>query len=168
MDVYELFEQRANDVFKGLPPTVGSTIPFRKVAKRAVRAMRKGAFVMDGHDAVPALCTVLVSPADYQSMRPACRGISHELELLMASQAEEAGCVLVGPPLARFVADDGVRAGRFAVVADNVDGTTLERLRQDEHGLDGRPAKGRRLPKTGLGTAGGRAGRRRATPAGRR
>ena len=62
MDVFTLFEQRTNDAFKGLPQTSRPGIPFKKVGKGIVKAMRRGAFVMDGSDAVPALYTTRTLP----------------------------------------------------------------------------------------------------------
>lgn len=148
MDVFTLFEQRTNDAFKGLPQTSKPAIPFKKVGRQVVKAMRKGAFVMDGSDAVPALYTILVSPEDDHAMMLAYPRLTQEIELLVASQAEESGFMFVGEPLARFVADEGVRPKGFAVVADNVDSRTLERLRDDEQG--GQPGgHGRRRDMTG-------------------
>lgn len=133
MDVFTLFEQRTNEVIQRMPsPPMQATIPFKKVGKRAVKAMRKGAFVMDGQDAVPALYTVLVSPEDDRLIRRAYPRLTQELELLVSSQAEERGYLFVGKPLARFVIDDGLRPRQFDVIADNVDKRTLERLRHDE------------------------------------
>ena len=127
MDVFTLFEQRTSEVIQRMPsPPMQATIPFKKVGKRAVKAMRKGAFVMDGQDAVPALYTVLVSPEDDRLIRRAYPRLTQELELLVSSQAEER------EPLARFVIDDGLKPRQFDVIADNVDKRTLERLRQDE------------------------------------
>lgn len=150
MDVFTLFEQRTGEVLQSLPPNARPAIPFKKVARQVVRAMRKGAFVMDGRDAVPALYTVLVSPGDDAAMEAAYPRLAHEIELLVASQAEERGYALVGDPLARFLPDAGVRAGRFAVIADNVDARSLGMLREDEEMA--RRAKG---PGRGTGGTGG-------------
>lgn len=133
MDVFTLFEQRTDEVIQRMPSSPAtSPIPFKKVGKQVIRAMKKGAFVMDGDDAVPALYTVLVAPEDDRIMRRAYPRLTQEIELLVASQAQERGYLFVGEPLARFVPDVGVKPKRFAVIADNVDKRTLERLRRDE------------------------------------
>lgn len=133
MDVFTLFEQRTDDVIQRMPSSpMRAPIPFKKVGKQVIKAMRKGAFVMDGNDAVPALYTILVSPEDDALMSRAYPRLTQEIELLVASQAEERGYLFVGEPLARFVTDIGVKPKRFAVIADNVDRQTLNRLRKDE------------------------------------
>ena len=132
MDVFTLFENRIDDVMRQASPSATPPIPFKKVGKQIVKAMRKGAFVMDGDDAVPALYTILVSPEDDKVMRGAYPRLTQEIELLVAAQAEEHGYLFVGEPLARFVTDSGVKPKRFAVIADNVDGRTLSRLKDDE------------------------------------
>lgn len=127
-----LFENRTSDVLKRVTPTSEPPIPFKKVGRQVIKAMRKGVFVMDGEDAAPALYTVLVSPEDDKVMRAAYPRLAQEIELLVASQAEERGYLFVGEPLARFVIDNGVKPKRFAIVADNVDSRTLAMLRSDE------------------------------------
>ena len=132
MNVYALFEERTNDVFRQTMSGKRVPIKAKKLGKCLVRAMRRGIFKMKDAETAPALYTVLISTSDENTMRRALPRLSDESSMLVASQAEEHGYGFVGEPLVRFVADPGMRRGKMAVIADNVDAPTLARLRADE------------------------------------
>lgn len=132
MNVYALFEERTNDVFRQTMSGKRVPIKAKRLGKSLVRAMRRGIFKMGDAETAPALYTVLISPTDEEAMRRALPRLADESSMLVASQAEEHGYGFVGEPLVRFVAEPGLRKGKTAVIADNVDAPTLERLRADE------------------------------------
>lgn len=135
--VYDLFEQRMSDAMRAAMPGEGSPFPLRKVARAAVKAMRRGRYRSGDALRAPALYTLLVCPADYDATKRCHARLANELSLLVEAQADEGDISLVGKPLARVVSDNGLRPGRFAVIADNVDQQTLTRLRGDEERLRG-------------------------------
>lgn len=133
MNVLTIFDQRITAIFaKGAP---GERLPFsfKRLAKRAVREMEDETFVIDGVDTAPALYTVLVSTADDALMRPLYVQITDEISQLIEAQAKKRGYTFVGRPLVRFMVDPALRAGRFAVFAENIDPRTLARLRDEEN-----------------------------------
>lgn len=133
MNVLTIFDQRITAIFaKGAP---GKRLPFsfKRLAKRAVREMEDETFVIDGVDTAPALYTVLISTADDALMRPMYVQITDEISQLIEAQAKKRGYTFVGRPLVRFMVDPALRAGRFAVFAENIDPRTLARLRDEEN-----------------------------------
>lgn len=165
MNVYALFEERTNDVFRQTMSGKPSPIKAKRLGKNLVRAMRKGIFKIRDAETAPALYTVLVSPKDEEAMRRALPRLADESAMLVASQAEEHGYGFVGEPLVRFVADPGMKKGKSAVVADNVDAPTLEKLRSDEDAR--RPGGAGRHPGTPAAGSGQQQARRpRTEPSG--
>lgn len=139
MNVLSIFEQRIGAIF-GDTNNGSATEPFsfKKLAKRAVREMEDETFVIEGIDTAPALYTVLVSSDDDQTMRTLYPQITNEISSLVEAQAKKRGYTFVGKPLVRFMVDPGLKQGKFAVFAENVDPKTLARLRDEENAFLGR------------------------------
>lgn len=139
MNVLSIFEQRIGAIF-GDTSDGNATEPFsfKKLAKRAVREMEDETFVIEGVDTAPALYTVLVSASDDQTMRTLYPQITNEISALVEAQAKKRGYTFVGRPLVRFMVDPGLKPGKFAVFAENVDPKTLARLRDEENAFLGR------------------------------
>ena len=132
MNLLRTFESRVSDAFGAGASGKPAPFSFKKLAKRAARAMEAETFQIDGVDTAPALYTILVAPADDAVMRPLYRELTDEVCGFVEAQADAKGYAFVGRPLARFMVDPSLRAGRFAVFAENVDSHTLGRLREEE------------------------------------
>ena len=133
------FEERIGSIFGEAPQGYTEPFSFKKLAKQAAREMDREVLVSHGVETAPALYTVLVSPTDDEIMRPFYPQITEETSAYIYAQAKLKGYAFVGTPLVRFMVDNSLRSGRFAVFAENVDAATLNRLRQEERtylGLD--------------------------------
>ena len=126
------FEARIGSVFGAAPQGYTEPFSFKKLAKRAAREMENETYEIDGVDTAPALYTILVSAADDSLMRPLYEQITYETSTFVTAQAQKKGYAFVGNPLVRFMVDPGLKSGKFAVFAENVDAGTLNRLREEE------------------------------------
>ena len=131
------FEERIGSIFGESPNGQTEPISFKKLAKRAAREMDREVLVSHGVETAPALYTVLVSAADDSLMRPYYPQITEETSAYLYAQAKLKGYAFVGTPLVRFMVDPGLRSGRFAVFAENVDAATLAKLRDEERAFLG-------------------------------
>ena len=132
--------------------------------------MESETYEIDGTDTAPALYTVLVSSSDDALMRPLYEQITRETAGFVATEAKRKGYVFVGEPLVRFMVDPSLKSGKFAVFAENVDASTLARLREEERAfLGGNSSVGGaaalvQQPYSGHAGRGGRRGEGRLTP----
>ena len=126
------FEARIGSVFGAAPQGYTEPFSFKKLAKRAAREMENETYEIDGVDTAPALYTILVSATDDSLMRPLYEQITYETAGFVSAQAQKKGYAFVGNPLVRFMVDPGLKSGKFAVFAENVDEGTLARLREEE------------------------------------
>jgi hypothetical protein len=131
------FENSIGSVFDSAPQGYTEPFSFKKLAKRAAREMENETYEIDGVDTAPALYTVLVSSQDDALMRPLYKQITEEVATFVTKSAEKKGYVFVGKPLVRFMVDQTLKSGKFAVFAENVDGRTLARLREEERAFLG-------------------------------
>lgn len=132
MNILKTFESRVSDAFGSAPQGYTAPFSFKRLAKRAAREMEAETFIIDDVETAPALYTILVSSADDAAMRLLYPQLVSEIVDFVKQEAHEKGYVFVGEPLARFMVDPGLRSGRFAVFAENIDLATLERLRKEE------------------------------------
>ena len=132
MNLIRNFENRVSEAFGSAPQGYTAPFSFKRLARQAAKQMEAETFVIDGVDTAPALYTMLVSGTDDVAMRPLYPRITQEVVGLVKAQARAKNYVFVGEPLARFLVDPKLRSGKFAVFAENVDATTLERLRAEE------------------------------------
>ena len=132
MNLLRTFESRVSDAFGGAPQGYTAPFSFRKLAKKAARELEAETYEIDGIDTAPALYTILVSSADDVAMRPLYAQLTQEITAFVEAQAQSRSYVFVGKPLARFMVDPSLRSGKFAVFAENVDASTLARLRAEE------------------------------------
>ena len=131
------FEKRIGAIFGAAPQGYTEPFSFKKLAKQAAREMEHETYEIDGVDTAPALYTVLVSSQDDAIMRPLYQKLTYETAAFIAQQAHKKGYAFVGDPLVRFMVDPSLRSGKFAVFAENVDGRTLARLRDEERAFLG-------------------------------
>ena len=127
-----VFEQRVGSLFGATAQGRTAPFSFKKLAKKAAREMEAETFVVNGVDTAPALYTILVSSEDDITMRPLYPQITSETAQFIEGQAQGKGYVFVGKPLVRFMADPSLKSGHFSVFAENVDASTLNRLREEE------------------------------------
>lgn len=132
MNMFKAFESRVADAFGTSQQGYSAPFSFRKLAKRAAKEMEQETYVIDGVDTAPALITVLVSADDDSVMRSLYPQLTEEITNFIEAEAARKDYIFVGKPLSRFMVDPSLRRGRFAVFANNVDGMTLEKLRQEE------------------------------------
>ena len=131
------FENRIGSVFGAAPQGYAEPFSFKKLAKRAAKEMERETYEIDGVDTAPALYTVLVAPQDDSLMRPLYADLTAEVSDFVAAQAQQKDYVFVGQPLVRFMVDPSLKPGKFAVFAENVDGNTLDQLRNEERAFLG-------------------------------
>lgn len=131
------FEGRISSVFESAPQGYAEPFSFKKLAKHAARKMEAETYRIDGVDTAPALYTVLVSAEDDSLMRPLYERIDYELGEFITESANKKGYALVGRPLVRFMVDESLKSGKFYVDAENVNGQTLARLREEERAFLG-------------------------------
>ena len=132
MNILKSFEGRVSEAFGSAPQGYTAPFSFKRLAKRAAREMEAETFIIDGVETAPALYTILVSSADDAAMRLLYPQLVSEIVDFVKHEAEGKNYVFVGEPLARFMVDPALRSGKFAVFAENIDATTLARLRKEE------------------------------------
>ncbi len=137
MNILNMFEERAGAIFGESPSGQTTPFSFKKLAKRAVRAMEHEVYIINDVDTAPALYTVLVSQTDAQIIQPLYTQLAHEAAQFIKSQAQKKGYAFVGEPLFRFIPDPALKSGKFSVFAENVDLNTLNRLIEEERSFLG-------------------------------
>lgn len=132
MNFIRTFESRVSDAFGAAPQGYTAPFSFKRLAKLVAKELEAETYVIDGVDTAPALYTVLVSSVDDTAMRLLYPQLTQEIVSFVEAEAKHKQYVFVGEPLARFIVDNKLRAGKFAVFAENVDAVTLEHLRDEE------------------------------------
>lgn len=130
MSLFDILESRMQQIFEG-----GSSmapLPFKKLAKRAVRAMKRNAVKMDGRTFAPSLYTILVNPADDAVIAPLYQQVTDELVDFVAHEAQNGGYALMANPMVRFIADPNIKQGKTDVVAEVVTPEVIDELRVEE------------------------------------
>lgn len=130
MSLFDILEDRMQQIFEG-----GSSmapLPFKKLAKQAVREMKRSAVKMDGRTFAPSLYTVLVNPADDAVIAPLYQQVTDELVDFVAHEAQNEGFALMANPMVRFIADPNIRQGKMEIVAEVVTPEVVEALRVEE------------------------------------
>lgn len=130
MSLFDILEDRMQQIFEG-----GSSmapLPFKKLAKQAVREMKRSAVKMDGRSFAPSLYTVLVNPADDAVIAPLYQQVTDELVDFVAHEAQNEGFALMANPMVRFIADSNIKQGKMEIVAEVVTPEVVEALRVEE------------------------------------
>ena len=138
MGLFSRFEDKAEDVFEG--GGRGGIEPV-KLAKRAAKEMQREKMIGVGHEYAPTLFNVLVSVEDDRRMGGCYPSIAGEIETFLTSKAEQTNLLFDCPPLVRFIVDEGLKHGKFDIIAENVSPAIIEELRREEmerYGLDNR------------------------------
>lgn len=127
------FENTMEDGIEGAAGAVGrSGLSPVQITKKAEKQMKRERIVGAGKQYAPTLYTVLVSPEDDRKLHMYYPTLAGEVETFLGARAREAGYVMDGHPLVRFITDPDLKRGKFDVVAEMVASAIVEQLRQDE------------------------------------
>lgn len=148
------FEGKMEDTFEGAADRMANApISPVQIAKKAEKQMRREKMVGAGKQYAPTLYTVLVNPDDDQRLFGYYPTLAGETETYLAAKAADEGLVMDGQPLVRFIVDDGLKHGKFDVIAEPVAAPIIAQLRAEEmqrYGIGGGQAP---APAPGYGAA---------------
>ncbi len=88
-----------------------------RLPRRRKKQMRRNKTVGAGKQYAPTLYTVLVNADDDERLFGYYPTLAGETETYLSAKAAEQGLVMDGQPLVRFIVDEGLRHGKFDVVA---------------------------------------------------
>ncbi len=149
MGFFSKFEGKVDDAFDGVASSVfKSPIEPTQISKRCEKEMHRGKLVGKGVQYAPTLYTVLVNDSDDKRLFGFYPTMAGEIETFLVGAASDADLTLECRPLVRFIADDGLKSGKFDVIAEVVTSNIIAELREEEaeyYGLDSF-AKGSREP----------------------
>ncbi len=141
MGFFSRFERHMEDGVEGAANKVfNAPLSPVQISKKAERAMHREKMVGAGKQYAPTLYTVLVSPQDDTRLFGYYPTLAGETETYLSAKAAEEGFLMDGQPLVRFIVDEGLRRGKFDVVAELVSAPIIAQLRQEEmtrYGLGG-------------------------------
>lgn len=132
MGIFSRFENKAEDVIEGSGGRGRGGIEPVKLAKRACKEMEHEKMIGVGHEYAPTLYNILVSPEDDAAMSGYYPSLAGEIETYLTGQGAQRGLVFDCPPLARFIVDDGLRRGKFDIIAESVNPAIIAELRHEE------------------------------------
>lgn len=133
MGIFSRFENKMEDTVEGAASRISKApISPVQIAKRAERQMRRETMVGAGKEYAPTLYTVLVNPDDDARLFGYYPTLAGETETYLKAHAMESGLVMDGDPLVRFIVDEGLRHGKFDVIAETVSAPIIAQLRKEE------------------------------------
>lgn len=133
MGFFSKFEGKMEDTFEGGAGKMQkSPISPVQIMKKAEKQMRREKVVSAGKQFAPTLYTVLVNPDDDQRLFGFYPTLAGECETRLASSAAGEGLSMDGHPLVRFIVDDGLKHGKFDVIAEVVSAPIVAQLRAEE------------------------------------
>ena len=133
MGIFSKFENKMEDTFEGAADMLANApISPVQIAKKAEKQMRRGKMVGAGKQYAPTLYTVLVNPDDDQRLFGYYPTLAGETETYLEAKAAEQGLTMDGHPLVRFIVDDGLKHGKFEVIAEPVAAPIVAQLRAEE------------------------------------
>lgn len=132
MGIFSRFENKAEDVIEGSGGRGRGGIEPVKLAKRACKEMEHEKMIGVGYEYAPTLYNILVSPEDDAAMSGYYPSLAGEIETYLTGQGAQRGLVFDCPPLARFIVDDGLRRGKFDIIAESVSPAIIAELRHEE------------------------------------
>ena len=141
MGIFSKFEGKMEDTFEGTSDKMfDAPISPDQIAKKAEKQMRREKMVGAGKQYAPTLYTVLVNPDDDRRLFGYYPTLAGETETYLAAKASEQGLTMDGQPLVRFIVDEGLKHGKFDVIAEAVAAPIISQLRNEEmerYGLGG-------------------------------
>lgn len=130
MSLFDILEGRMQQIFEG--GNAMAPLPFKKLAKQAVREMKRSTVKVDGRVIAPSLYTVLVNPVDDGAIAPLYQQVTDELVDFVAHEIQNNGFDLMSAPMVRFIADPNIKQGKMEIVAEVVTPDVLDALRVEE------------------------------------
>ena len=103
-----------------------------QIQKKAEKQMNRERIVGAGKQYAPTLYTVLVNYDDDARLFAYYPTLAGEVETYLSAKAAENGYVMDGAPLVRFIPADGLKSGKFDVVAEMVAAPIVDKLRDEE------------------------------------
>ena len=150
MGIFSKFEDRMEDTVEGAASRVSKApISPVQIAKKAEKQMRRETMVGAGKEYAPTLYTVLVNPDDDSRLFGYYPTLAGETETYLSAKATQNGLVMDGNPLVRFIVDDGLRHGKFEVIAEVVAAPIVAELRAEEMERYGLSVRAQRGPQGG-------------------
>ena len=144
MGFFSKFEGKMEDTFEGAAGKMNNApISPVQIMKKAEKQMRREKMVSAGREFAPTLYTVLVNADDDQRLFGFYPTLAGETETRLESAASSEGLALDCKPLVRFIVDEGLRHGKFDVVAEPVAAPLIAQLRAEEmarYGIGSAPA----------------------------
>lgn len=141
MGIFSKFEGKMEDTFEGTADKMfDAPISPVQIAKKAEKQMRREKMVGAGKQYAPTLYTVLVNPDDDRRLFGYYPTLAGETETYLAAKASGQGLTMDGQPLVRFIVDEGLKHGKFDVIAEAVAAPIISQLRNEEmerYGLGG-------------------------------
>ena len=141
MGIFSKFEGKMEDTFEGTADKMfDAPISPVQIAKTAEKPLRREKMVGAGKQYAPTLYTVLVNPDDDRRLFGYYPTLAGETETYLAAKASEQGLTMDGQPLVRFIVDEGLKHGKFDVIAEAVAAPIISQLRNEEmerYGLGG-------------------------------
>lgn len=141
MGIFSKFEGKMEDTFEGTADKMfDAPISPVQIAKKAEKQMRREKMVGAGKQYAPTLYTVLVNPDDDRRLFGYYPTLAGETETYLAAKASEQDLTMDGQPLVRFIVDEGLKHGKFDVIAEAVAAPIISQLRNEEmerYGLGG-------------------------------
>lgn len=141
MGIFSKFEGKMEDTFEGTADKMfDAPISPVQIAKKAEKQMRREKMVGAGKQYAPTLYTVLVNPDDDRRLFGYYPTLAGETETYLAAKASEQGLTMDGQPLVRFIVDEGLKHGKFDVIAEAVAAPIISQMRNEEmerYGLGG-------------------------------
>ncbi|MCL1891594.1 MAG: FHA domain-containing protein [Coriobacteriia bacterium] len=119
-----------------------SPIEPAQIAKKAEKQMRQNRLVGSGRQYAPTLYNVLVNADDNKRLFGFYPTMAAEIETYLMAKGAHAGLDFDGRPLVRFIVDDGLKKGKFDVIAENVAAPVIRKLRDEEMQYYGLAPKG--------------------------
>ncbi len=133
MSIFSKFEGKMEDTFEGAAGNMSKApISPVQIAKKAEKQMRRETMVGAGKQYAPTLYTVLVNPDDDSRLFGYYPTLAGETETYLSGKAAEEGLTMDGRPLVRFIVDEGLKHGKFDVIAEMVAAPIVEQLRSEE------------------------------------
>ncbi|MDR2672631.1 MAG: FHA domain-containing protein [Coriobacteriales bacterium] len=133
MSIFSKFEDKVEGAVDSAAGAVfASPIEPAQIAKRAEKQMKREKLVGSGKQYAPTLYNVLVNPRDDKRLFGFYPTMATEIENHLYARGTEAGLEFDIRPLVRFIADAGLKKGKFDVIAEVVSAPIITKLREEE------------------------------------
>lgn len=133
MSILSNFEDKISGLFEGAAGSLfRSPVEPVQIVRAAEKEMVKNKLVGPGKTYAPTLYTVLLSPDDDANLSSFYPTLSSECGTYLVGKANEEGLSLTSKPFVRFMVDNGLKGGKFSVIAESVSAEELAEIRDEE------------------------------------